>query len=216
MAPPCEARAGYPIRLTNSESVSSTPFPRQVLVVCDRELRTHARSLVRAASTYQSIEWCFASEFEARAQKGTGTRNIFIGDSKYASFLRGLAKPTARKHGAVWALYKQHALIYTEDVIVDVRATLPHIKRQLEDLKTEAQYQAESVSYHEGIIEGPLVAHEYFKAVENHPALKLDDDLTRERDVKRAFVDHQYVLALSWFLMEGWDQLIAGPQSNEF
>jgi hypothetical protein len=195
-------------------AMTSAPFPRQILVVCEREMRTHARNLVRAASTYQSIEWCFDTEFESRVSKGPGSRTIFIGDSKYAKFLRGLSKPVARQHGAVWSLYKQHALIYVEDVIIDVRSTLPKVRDQIEQLKIEAAYQAESVSYHEGVIEGPLVAHQYFQTVEVHPSIRADNIPIRERDVKRAFIDNQTVLGIAWFLMEGWDDLINGPETE--
>ncbi len=195
-------------------AMSSAPFPRQVLVVCEREMRSHARNLVRAASTYQPVEWCFDTEFESRVNRGPGSRTIFIGDSKYAKFLRGLAKPAARQHGAVWALYKQHALIYVEDVIIDVRSTLPKVRDQIEQLQIEAAYQAESVSYHEGVVEGPLVAHQYFQTVAIHPSIRADNTPTRERDVKRAFIDNQMVLGIAWFLMEGWDDLMNGPEEE--
>lgn len=180
--------------------------------MCEREQRSHARNLVRAASTYQPMEWCFDSEFEARVKPSSGARTIFLGDSKYARFLRGLSGPVARKHGVVWTLYKQHALIYTEDVIIDVRSTLPMVQAQLEQLRTEAAYQADSVSYHEGVVEGPLVAHEYFQAMLAHPAVHTDKTPTSERDVKRAFHDSQLILGIAWFLMEGWDDLISDTE----
>ena len=164
---------------------------------------------MRAAATYQPIEWCFDTEFETRVRGGGTSRNIFLGDSKYANFLRGLTTPVARKHGIVWALYKQHALIYTEDVIIDHRATLPKVKDQIEQLTIDARYHAESASYHEGVVEGPLIANEFFLATQGHPSIRTDASPSSERDVKRLFTDAQYCLGIAWFLMEGWDTLVA-------
>ena len=195
--------------------MNSAPFPRQVLVVCERERRTHARNLVRAAATYQPTEWCFDTEFEGRMRPGRGSRNIFLGDSKYAHFLRGLAGPVARKHGIVWTLYKRHALIYTEDVIIDHRATLPKVRDQIEQLTLDARYHADSVSYHEGVVEGPLIAHEFLQASQAQPTFRPDPTPTNERDVKRVFAEAQYTLAIAWFLMEGWDELLNGEDPTD-
>lgn len=180
----------------------------------EREHRTHALNLVRAVSAHRRLEWCFDTEYEKRVRGGPNARNLFLGDSRYASFLRELATRTHRRHGVAWAVYKQHAFVWTEDVIVDLRATLPRLRDTLEQLRTEARYKAEASTFHEGIDEGPLLAHAFHELVAGHPSLRLDRSASNERELKKAFVDNQYVVGISWFLAEGWGLLVDDPDDG--
>jgi hypothetical protein len=185
--------------------------PIELLVVTDRELRTHARNLVRAASAHRPIEWCFDTEFEARAKTGSTTRALFLGETKFGTFISPLIKQKHHKHGVVWGIYKQQAVLQTENVIIDARATIPKIRASITRMKTEAQFQIEASTYNNKVDEGPLIAHAFLEASEGHASLRLDRAATAEADVQRACADNQYVFGIAWFLMEGgWADLIGG------
>ncbi len=181
----------------------------QILIVGEREQRAHARNLVRAGSNHHSMEWCFHAEFEARMRTGLGRRNVFLGNSKYASFLRGLAKGAHRKHGIVWSTYKQHAFVYTEDTVIDMRSTLPKLRAKLQQLKTDAQYKADASTYTRSLSHGPTMANAYLDLVSSNPVLTIDRTVSNEQDLRRAVVENQLVVGIAWFLMEGWDTFVA-------
>lgn len=184
-----------------------------LLVVCERDLRTHARNLVRAVSTFHPVDWCFDSEFEQRVKQGERPRMVFLGNGPFARFLRRLSGPEHRAHGVVWSAYKHNAFVFNEDVIIDLRATLPLLRDHMEQVATETRYRSAGKHPAPGGRKGHFVAQKYFELVEHHPALRLARSATREADVKQAFNDTQYVVGIGWFLLEGWDALM---QSDAF